>query len=1309
MLQKKRKRSESASEDEPETRKRLKAPDEHGPNLQLQLVHRSGLWLAQQVALPPWLLIRAPKQVDHARELRKQRDGQFLMRFMQTGIPVVPSHNLYEQEREAVRSPDMGASGYDGVARDDVAEQVPFEAAAQAQANAGTGTVVSLTGDPSAGPVIHSAFSETHQSSLHTRSALQRGMSAQNDTDPAPPTVPPRPVSRRLQRYDPEQEGCESRHGSAAEVQGAPTLPGAVPAHCSPADWRLPSRMERHQRQGYPDDSLEQLAQEEYFVANQGQAADAPTQSQDYEPQVVPPDGPRGVSAIRPSQPGHFLPSAPPSPAPRQEHQHQQSDAQQYFAQLAEGYQFYGNEGQVPDGPPQSLQLAVQPPLPPSQPGPAPPPLPPPPAPQQEYQYEQRDAQLNYEQLAQGYQFGQMFDAAPQSLQLAVQPPRPPSQPGPAPPPLPPPPAPQQEYQHEQRDAQLNYEQLAQGYQSYGNEGQVPDAPPQSLQHAVQSPLPPSQPGPARPPPPPPPPAPPQELQYHQGFPQRNFEQMAQDQHFVTNQGQMFDAPVLSQQHAPQVLRPDIPRGDAVFQPSRPPSQPGPAPPPPPPPPPPPAPRQERQYQQGFPEQTCEQLAQDQHFATNRGQILDAPFQSLQHALQAPRPPPQPGLALPPPPRPRQEYQYQQSDAQQKHEQLAQGYQFGQAADAPPQSLQYAGRLSRPPSHSGPALPPPPPPQEHRHQHGHTQQSFDRSPQGQHSWEAAIGGQGQTVYTSPQGHEYTLPAQAALRYIPRRRVVEPQMQPTHSGGVPPPPPPPMQQYRYQQGYPQQTISQLARGQQFVRHTSIFDALFNTTQSQAGIGDQGQMVYLSPMGHEYELPAQAAIRYIPPAHLAIEAQTHRTQFGRVPPSPLSPARQHAYQQGYPLQQASEQVAQGQPPAAMENPDQMVYASPLNNEVLDHLGEPPSLSPPQQPHQQPRNRRRQQIAQDVQPDWPLGALQSQEQRHSQQQRRSTPRYQLEGQLPRGSQFADHAASTAQRQTPFPSTHHQQATPSRSRSSSQYSRAGTRVVVLPVPSSLTPIDGAGRPTDRPMTGFSADITNSDSPIAGVGPVAGRAAAPLVQPQQQRHRAPGVQQTPQAAAPQSIPIPTANRPYNYQRRRNSPPPPVIGFSNPHTRVSKDGPTKKLHHYVRVMMKQLLNFGTRKKFRRPHPPADIHTIAAFLQGGDGPDLMNLQLDLVTTASGVGSQWNIDAGTQFAHEFLRRVRHGHFPEGSMNPGDLNVDNIRSLFLDRIRYIMFLYQKLYFPRQPSEVRISEALNRMASRRSTVSRAVLSHPT
>ncbi|EJD50247.1 hypothetical protein AURDEDRAFT_160782 [Auricularia subglabra TFB-10046 SS5] len=182
--------------------------------------------------------------------------------------------------------------------------------------------------------------------------------------------------------------------------------------------------------------------------------------------------------------------------------------------------------------------------------------------------------------------------------------------------------------------------------------------------------------------------------------------------------------------------------------------------------------------------------------------------------------------------------------------------------------------------------------------------------------------------------------------------------------------------------------------------------------------------------------------------------------------------------------------------------------------------------------------------------------------------------------------------------------------------------------------------------------------------------------------------------------PQPDTERSSNYPRRPQEPPPPVIGFKRPHKREPKDAPTNALHLRVRAVMNELLNFGDKKCFRRPHPPADLPAIAAFLRGGRGPDIRDLRLDLVTTASGIKSHWNIAAANQFADEFIRRERSAHFPPGEMDPKAVNNDNIRDLFLKKIRYFMSRYQKLYFPIGPDHDRLMRALSRINGRRSSL---------
>lgn len=135
-------------------------------------------------------------------------------------------------------------------------------------------------------------------------------------------------------------------------------------------------------------------------------------------------------------------------------------------------------------------------------------------------------------------------------------------------------------------------------------------------------------------------------------------------------------------------------------------------------------------------------------------------------------------------------------------------------------------------------------------------------------------------------------------------------------------------------------------------------------------------------------------------------------------------------------------------------------------------------------------------------------------------------------------------------------------------------------------------------------------------------------------------------------------------------------------------------------MMKECLRFDDENPLQRPNPPADVQTVAEFLQGRVRPDLDDLQLDLVTTPDGVRSHWNFDAGTQFANEFLNRVHNAGFSADAFKSSDLNVQNIRDIFLRKIRYFMQLYRNIYFPVSRDRQKALKAMLRKTSRRLSV---------
>lgn len=154
------------------------------------------------------------------------------------------------------------------------------------------------------------------------------------------------------------------------------------------------------------------------------------------------------------------------------------------------------------------------------------------------------------------------------------------------------------------------------------------------------------------------------------------------------------------------------------------------------------------------------------------------------------------------------------------------------------------------------------------------------------------------------------------------------------------------------------------------------------------------------------------------------------------------------------------------------------------------------------------------------------------------------------------------------------------------------------------------------------------------------------------------------------------------YRLRDRAYPPMVIGFNNAHNRRKKDQETRNLHASVRQMMKEELGFAAGQEL--PHPPASIDDIANFLNGGQGPSLDFLQLDLVTTSDGVRSHWNIAAAAEFADAFLARVHDAFFDEDAFKDEDLTPLKIKALFLTKIRYFAQLYRKMYFP-VPSAIR------------------------
>ncbi|EJD34448.1 hypothetical protein AURDEDRAFT_131166 [Auricularia subglabra TFB-10046 SS5] len=169
------------------------------------------------------------------------------------------------------------------------------------------------------------------------------------------------------------------------------------------------------------------------------------------------------------------------------------------------------------------------------------------------------------------------------------------------------------------------------------------------------------------------------------------------------------------------------------------------------------------------------------------------------------------------------------------------------------------------------------------------------------------------------------------------------------------------------------------------------------------------------------------------------------------------------------------------------------------------------------------------------------------------------------------------------------------------------------------------------------------------------------------------------------------------YTMRSRKPPPAIIGFTNPHRRARKGVERNNLQASIREMMRELLGFASKKDAVLPRPPAAIQDIASFLNGGPGPQIDRLQLDFVTTRDGVKSHWNIQAGTEFARLFLWRVDSAYFAEDAFNHEDLNIENIRTLFLSKIRYFMRIYKELYFPPPTNIRKMQKEFDRRTSRR------------
>ncbi|EJD51591.1 hypothetical protein AURDEDRAFT_159327 [Auricularia subglabra TFB-10046 SS5] len=147
------------------------------------------------------------------------------------------------------------------------------------------------------------------------------------------------------------------------------------------------------------------------------------------------------------------------------------------------------------------------------------------------------------------------------------------------------------------------------------------------------------------------------------------------------------------------------------------------------------------------------------------------------------------------------------------------------------------------------------------------------------------------------------------------------------------------------------------------------------------------------------------------------------------------------------------------------------------------------------------------------------------------------------------------------------------------------------------------------------------------------------------------------------------------YLERQKAPASLIIGFTNAHNRKRNPTPTNRLSTTVREVMRELLGFGPKGVFLRPHPPVDIAHLAAFLDGGHGPRIDDLRLDLVTTADGVKSHWNATAATLFALAFLDRLANGDFEEGAFYSHETTLENIRKLFLSKVRTFRDIYQKL----------------------------------
>ncbi|EJD41638.1 hypothetical protein AURDEDRAFT_126954 [Auricularia subglabra TFB-10046 SS5] len=184
-----------------------------------------------------------------------------------------------------------------------------------------------------------------------------------------------------------------------------------------------------------------------------------------------------------------------------------------------------------------------------------------------------------------------------------------------------------------------------------------------------------------------------------------------------------------------------------------------------------------------------------------------------------------------------------------------------------------------------------------------------------------------------------------------------------------------------------------------------------------------------------------------------------------------------------------------------------------------------------------------------------------------------------------------------------------------------ADSCLILIYSQSTLTAGQQVG-PSPRGMTRRDSDVAMSDA-----------AQMPLADEPHTVHQgnAPPDTSTPVGAATAAA---AAIPPSKPGREANS----DVGLRRKDKQSQKGAPTAPTaQNSVREMMEDLLGFGDKSCFRRPHPPADLKDVAAFLNGSGGPNLEDLRLDLATTGNGDKSQWNIRADSHHEGEISKVV------------------------------------------------------------------------